>query len=64
MLTSFHAGTFEYYELFARTAVEYLPHPYPIDWVEQHEIFVPRVRKERALLKAGYIHGRIGSDGL
>ena len=63
VLTTFHANTLGYYELFARGAVKYLPHPYPTDWARGQGLFAGRAEKDAALLKAGYIHGRIGSDG-
>jgi glycosyltransferase involved in cell wall biosynthesis len=63
MLTTFTDATRGYYELFSARPVAYLPHPYPVEWLASRSLWFGREAKAQLLLKAGYVHGRIGTDG-
>ncbi len=63
VMTTFNDQTHQYYELFSKNKVEYLPHPYPLDCVNRLGVRKTHRQKQKLLLKAGHIHGRVGADG-
>jgi len=63
VMTTFHERTRPYYELFSKRKVEYLPHPYAVDYVAGLGVRRAHQQKAKILLKAGHIHGRAGADG-
>lgn len=63
VMTTFNEQSCQYYELYARRPVTYLPHPYPVEYVQPLGLGQPPTTKRNMLLKAGHIHGRVGADG-
>jgi len=65
VLITWHLESVSYYTLFrARMpGCVYFPHPYPLEFVRRFGEPLSRSARERILYKAGYIHGRPGTEG-
>jgi glycosyltransferase involved in cell wall biosynthesis len=62
-ITTFTKETIPYFSLFSRKVVKYLPHLYPLHFVEANNLHKNRSLKEQILFKNGHIHGRLLCDG-